>query len=283
MEPMVTIPYGRPGAGGYREHDILVVNDDGTVDNITKFPLGPEHNIIPVWFWKFSSSMAVRSELDLWLLIQIFATLETEWFHTSPFTSPYLWDLYWGFVWKPFHWWWVSIETWLDWHPHTGASHYCVTLTPPHPPPSPLPPLTCLSASFSLFCLSRPNAPSPLTFSLSYHRSWSLFDQTLSTHNWLLTHSLPPVTVSPFILTTLGSLSYFVQLTSSFWDESSILFPKMVVLSHSVVLDMLLPPVARSVPTLTKSSVGHYSLILAVHKLLQPQTKYLVLICWNRK
>jgi len=48
MEPMVTVPNGRPGAGGYREHDILVVNDDGTVDNITKFPLGPEHNIIPV-------------------------------------------------------------------------------------------------------------------------------------------------------------------------------------------------------------------------------------------
>ena len=47
MEPMVTVPYGQPGAGGYREHDILVVNDDGTVDNITKFPLGPEHNIIP--------------------------------------------------------------------------------------------------------------------------------------------------------------------------------------------------------------------------------------------
>ena len=47
MEPMVTVPYGRPGAGGYREHDILVVNDDGTVDNITKFPLGPEHNVIP--------------------------------------------------------------------------------------------------------------------------------------------------------------------------------------------------------------------------------------------
>ena len=37
-----------PGAGGYREHDILVVNEDGTVDNITKFPLGPEHNVIPV-------------------------------------------------------------------------------------------------------------------------------------------------------------------------------------------------------------------------------------------
>ena len=97
-----------------------------------------------------------------------------------------------------------------------ASSHWCQSLLchfDTSPPPSPL---TCLSASFSLFCLSRPNAPSPLTFSLSYHRSWSLFDQTLSTHNWLLTHSLPPVTVSPFILTTLGSLSYFVQLTSSF-------------------------------------------------------------------
>lgn len=46
MEPMVTIPEGQPGAGGYREHDVLVINDDGTVDNITGFPFGPEHNII---------------------------------------------------------------------------------------------------------------------------------------------------------------------------------------------------------------------------------------------
>ncbi|XP_076035535.1 creatinase-like [Oratosquilla oratoria] len=46
MEPMVTIPEGEPGAGGYREHDILVINDDGSVDNITGFPFGPEHNII---------------------------------------------------------------------------------------------------------------------------------------------------------------------------------------------------------------------------------------------
>jgi creatinase len=45
MEPMITIPAGQPGAGGYREHDILVVGDDG-VDNITKFPYGPEHNIV---------------------------------------------------------------------------------------------------------------------------------------------------------------------------------------------------------------------------------------------
>lgn len=47
MEPMLTVPDGTPGAGGYREHDILVVNSEGA-DNITGFPYGPEHNIIPV-------------------------------------------------------------------------------------------------------------------------------------------------------------------------------------------------------------------------------------------
>lgn len=45
MEPMIMIPQGSPGAGGYREHDILVVTQDGA-DNITRFPFGPEHNII---------------------------------------------------------------------------------------------------------------------------------------------------------------------------------------------------------------------------------------------
>lgn len=45
MEPMLTLPLGMPGAGGYREHDILVVGDDGA-ENITGFPYGPEHNII---------------------------------------------------------------------------------------------------------------------------------------------------------------------------------------------------------------------------------------------
>ena len=45
MEPMLSIPEGMPGAGGYREHDILVLTDDGA-DNVTKFPFGPEHNII---------------------------------------------------------------------------------------------------------------------------------------------------------------------------------------------------------------------------------------------
>jgi creatinase len=45
IEPMITIPQGQPGAGGYREHDILVVTPDGA-DNITGFPYGPESNII---------------------------------------------------------------------------------------------------------------------------------------------------------------------------------------------------------------------------------------------
>ena len=39
------IPEGLPGAGGYREHDILVVKENG-VENISKFPFGPEKNII---------------------------------------------------------------------------------------------------------------------------------------------------------------------------------------------------------------------------------------------
>jgi len=46
MEPMLWVPEGQPGAGGYREHDVLVVQQDGTVENITKFPFGPEHNIV---------------------------------------------------------------------------------------------------------------------------------------------------------------------------------------------------------------------------------------------
>ena len=45
IEPMVMLPETLPGAGGYREHDILVVKEDGA-ENITKFPFGPEHNII---------------------------------------------------------------------------------------------------------------------------------------------------------------------------------------------------------------------------------------------
>ena len=45
MEPMIMIPEGEPGAGGYREHDILIINKNGTED-ISKFPFGPEHNII---------------------------------------------------------------------------------------------------------------------------------------------------------------------------------------------------------------------------------------------
>ena len=46
MEPMLWIPEGTPGAGGYREHDILIVGDTGA-ENITGFPYGPGHNIVP--------------------------------------------------------------------------------------------------------------------------------------------------------------------------------------------------------------------------------------------
>jgi creatinase len=46
IEPMIMLPEGMPGAGGYREHDILVVTETGHV-NITGFPYGPEHNVIP--------------------------------------------------------------------------------------------------------------------------------------------------------------------------------------------------------------------------------------------
>lgn len=45
MEPMIMIPEGRPGAGGYREHDILVIGAD-SAENITGFPFGPDHNIV---------------------------------------------------------------------------------------------------------------------------------------------------------------------------------------------------------------------------------------------
>ncbi len=45
MEPMLMLPEGIPGAGGYREHDILVVNGQGAT-NITGFPYGPGKNII---------------------------------------------------------------------------------------------------------------------------------------------------------------------------------------------------------------------------------------------
>ncbi|MEO9864928.1 MAG: aminopeptidase P family protein [Yoonia sp.] len=45
MEPMLTIPEGQAGAGGYREHDILIIDQNGA-ENITGFPYGPDHNVI---------------------------------------------------------------------------------------------------------------------------------------------------------------------------------------------------------------------------------------------
>ncbi len=45
MEPMLWVPEGQPGAGGYREHDILVIAENDA-ENITGFPYGPEANIV---------------------------------------------------------------------------------------------------------------------------------------------------------------------------------------------------------------------------------------------
>ncbi|MFZ5963167.1 aminopeptidase P family protein [Thalassococcus sp. BH17M4-6] len=45
MEPMLTLPDGQPGAGGYREHDILIVTEDGN-ENITGYPYGPAFNVV---------------------------------------------------------------------------------------------------------------------------------------------------------------------------------------------------------------------------------------------
>ena len=45
MEPMLTIPEGQAGAGGYREHDILILTESGS-ENITGFPYGPDHNVV---------------------------------------------------------------------------------------------------------------------------------------------------------------------------------------------------------------------------------------------
>lgn len=45
MEPMLTLPAGQPGAGGYREHDILVITETGN-QNITAYPYGPDFNIV---------------------------------------------------------------------------------------------------------------------------------------------------------------------------------------------------------------------------------------------
>ncbi|MBZ0124230.1 MAG: aminopeptidase P family protein [Roseovarius sp.] len=45
MEPMLTLPEGQPGAGGYREHDVLIVTEDGN-ENITGYPYGPDFNVV---------------------------------------------------------------------------------------------------------------------------------------------------------------------------------------------------------------------------------------------
>ena len=45
MEPMLTLPKGLPGAGGYREHDILLITEDGN-ERLNAYPYGPDFNIV---------------------------------------------------------------------------------------------------------------------------------------------------------------------------------------------------------------------------------------------
>ena len=45
MEPMITIPDGQAGAGGYREHYILIITEDGN-ENISKYPYGSAFNVV---------------------------------------------------------------------------------------------------------------------------------------------------------------------------------------------------------------------------------------------
>ncbi len=45
MEPMLTIANDQPGAGGYREHDVLIITEDGNED-ITGYPYGPDFNVV---------------------------------------------------------------------------------------------------------------------------------------------------------------------------------------------------------------------------------------------
>lgn len=46
MEPMITVPAHLDGAGGYREHDLLVLTENGCENLTATFPIGPEQNII---------------------------------------------------------------------------------------------------------------------------------------------------------------------------------------------------------------------------------------------
>ena len=65
MEPMLTIPNGEPAAGGYREHDILIVTDSGA-QNVTHFPYGPQtqHHPSTLGFGTVSGSCRKRSNCD---------------------------------------------------------------------------------------------------------------------------------------------------------------------------------------------------------------------------
>lgn len=47
VDLILLVPDGKPGAGGYRDNDVMIVTEAGA-ERITDFPLGPDHNIFLV-------------------------------------------------------------------------------------------------------------------------------------------------------------------------------------------------------------------------------------------
>jgi creatinase len=45
LEPMVMLPEGEPGAGGYRELNMVIVTEDGA-EVLSALPFGPDHTVI---------------------------------------------------------------------------------------------------------------------------------------------------------------------------------------------------------------------------------------------
>jgi creatinase len=59
VDPMLMVPDGEPGAGGYRDTDVMIITEAGA-ERITDFPLGPDHNIIPARHSKKAGRMQSR-------------------------------------------------------------------------------------------------------------------------------------------------------------------------------------------------------------------------------
>lgn len=59
VDPTVMVPEGTPGAGGYRDTDVMIITETGA-EQITDFPLGPDHNIIDARFDQKAGRMQIK-------------------------------------------------------------------------------------------------------------------------------------------------------------------------------------------------------------------------------